>query len=120
LRAGLEFGRFCFPKDIQAFIRLAVRTGVDFGLLKEAERVNKGRVDLFLEKIRRALRVVKDKQAGLLGLAFQPKADDLRFAPSLEVILRLLAEGAQVRVCDPQAMERTRAIFPQIRYCRDS
>jgi UDPglucose 6-dehydrogenase len=120
LRAGLGFGGFCFPKDIQAFIRLAERAGVDFDLLKEAERVNKGRVDLFLEKIRRALWVVKDKQVGLLGLAFKPNTDDIRFAPSLEVIRRLLAEGAKVRACDPQAMEKTRAIFPQIRYSRDS
>jgi len=120
LRAGLGFGGFCFPKDIQAFIRLAERAGVDFGLLKEAERVNKGRVDLFLEKVRRALWVVKDKKVGLLGLAFKPNTDDIRFAPSLEVIRRLLAEGAQVRACDPKAMERTCTIFPQIQYSHDS
>jgi UDPglucose 6-dehydrogenase len=119
LRAGLGFGGFCFPKDIQAFIRLAERAGLDFGILKEAERVNKGRIDVLMEKIRRALWVIKDKQVGLLGLAFKPNTDDIRFAPSLEVIRRLLAEGAQVRACDPQAMERTRAIFPQIRYSHD-
>jgi UDPglucose 6-dehydrogenase len=120
LRAGLGFGGFCFPKDIQAFIRLAERAGVDFGLLKEAERVNKGRVDLFLDKVRQALWVVKDKQVGMLGLAFKPNTDDIRFAPSLEIIRRLLAEGAHVRACDPQAMEKTRVIFPQIRYSHDS
>jgi UDPglucose 6-dehydrogenase len=116
LRAGLGFGGFCFPKDIQAFIRLAERVGVDFGLLKEAERINKCRVEIFLEKVRQGLWVVKDKQVGLLGLAFKPNTDDIRFAPSLEVIRRLRAEGAQVRACDPQAMEKTRAIFPGIRY----
>jgi UDPglucose 6-dehydrogenase len=120
LRAGLGFGGFCFPKDIQAFIRLAERAGVDFGLLKEAERVNKGRVGLFLDKVQQALWVVKDKQVGILGLAFKPNTDDIRFAPSLEIIRRLLADGAHVRACDPQAMERTRVIFPQIRYTHDS
>jgi len=53
LDAGLGFGGFCLPKDIQAFIRLAERSGVDFGMLKEAERVNKRRVDLFVEKFDR-------------------------------------------------------------------
>ena len=119
LRAGLGFGGFCLPKDIQAFIRLAGRAGVDFGLLKEAERVNKQRIEIFLEKIRAALWVVKDKQIGVLGLAFKPSTDDIRFAPAIELIGRLLAEGAHVRACDPEAMERTRAVFPQIGYSRD-
>jgi UDPglucose 6-dehydrogenase len=57
---------------------------VDFGTLKEAGRVNKGRDDMFLEKIQRALRLVNDKRQGLLGLAFKPDTDDSRFGPSLE------------------------------------
>jgi UDPglucose 6-dehydrogenase len=119
LHAGLGFGGFCLPKDIQSFICLAERAGVDFGLLKEAERVNKQRIDQFLEKARRALWVVKDKQVGILGLAFKPDTDDIRFAPSIELIGRLLAEGARVRACDPEAMEKTRAIYPHITYDRD-
>jgi len=119
LAAGLGFGGFCLPKDVQAFIRLAERTGVDFSMLKEAERVNKRRIDLYLEKIRQALWVVKDKQVGVLGLAFKANTDDIRFAPSLEVIRRLLAEGAQVRAYDQEAMDRTSAIFPQIQCCRE-
>jgi UDPglucose 6-dehydrogenase len=119
LRAGLGFGGFCLPKDIQAFIRLAERAGVDFRLLKEVEQVNKQRIELFLEKIRRALWVVKDKQIGVLGLAFKPNTDDIRFAPAIELIGRLLAEGARIRACDPEAMERARAVFPQIGYSRD-
>ncbi len=119
LRAGLGFGGFCLPKDIQAFIHLAERAGVDFGLLKEAERVNRNRIGQFLDKIRRALWVIKDKRIAVLGLAFKPNTDDIRFAPAIEVIGRLLAEGAQVRACDPEAMEKTRAVFPQIFYSRD-
>ncbi len=119
LRAGLGFGGFCLPKDIQAFIRLAERAGVDFGLLKQAERVNKQRIEIFLEKTRVALWVVKDKQIGVLGLAFKPNTDDIRFAPAIELIGRLLAEGAHVRACDPQAMERTRRVFPHIAYNQD-
>lgn len=119
LDAGLGFGGFCLPKDVQAFIRLAERSGVDFNMLKEAERVNKRRVDLFFEKIRQALWVVKDKQVGVLGLAFKANTDDIRFAPSLDVIRRLLAEGAEVRAYDQEAMDRTSQVFPEVHFCRE-
>jgi UDPglucose 6-dehydrogenase len=119
LDAGLGFGGFCLPKDVQAFIRLAERSGVDFSMLKEAERINKRRIDQFFEKIRQALWVVKDKQVGVLGLAFKANTDDIRFAPSLDVLRRLLADGAQVRAYDQEAMERTSAIFPQVQCCRE-
>jgi UDPglucose 6-dehydrogenase len=62
LNAGLGFGGFCLPKDIQAFIHLADRQGVDFGLLKEVEKINKRRIDQFMEKVQRALWVVKEKK----------------------------------------------------------
>jgi UDPglucose 6-dehydrogenase len=114
LNAGLGFGGFCLPKDVQAFIRLAERCGVDPGLLREVERVNKRRVDRFLEKTWRALWVVKDKRVGVLGLAFKPNTDDVRFAPSLEVVRRLLADGASVRAHDEQAMAKVSALFPKV------
>jgi UDPglucose 6-dehydrogenase len=119
LKAGLGFGGFCLPKDIQAFIKLADRAGVDFGLLKEAERINKQRVDQLLDKIKKALWVMKGKQIGVLGIAFKPNTDDIRLAPAIEVIRRLLAEGAVVRATDPEAMERARAIFPDLKYSQD-
>lgn len=119
LCAGLGFGGFCLPKDIQAFIHLAESAGVDLSLLKETERVNKQRIDRFMEKARQALWVVKDKQVALLGLAFKANTDDIRFAPSIDIIGRLLAQGARIRACDPQAIEKTRAAFPQIYYTLD-
>lgn len=119
LNAGLGFGGFCLPKDVQAFVRLAERSGVNFGMLREAEAVNKRRVDSFIEKVRQAVWVIKGKQVGILGLAFKANTDDIRFAPSLGVIQRLLAEGAQVRAYDQQAMDKTSAIFPQVDFCPD-
>ena len=119
LKAGLGFGGFCLPKDIQAFISLAERAGVDFGLLKEAERVNRQRVDLLLDKVKKALWVMKGKQIGVLGIAFKPNTDDIRLAPAIEVIRRLLAEGAVVRATDPEAMERARGVFPDLVYSAD-
>jgi UDPglucose 6-dehydrogenase len=119
LKAGLGFGGFCLPKDIQAFIKLADRAGIDFGLLKETERVNKRRVDQLLDKVKSALWVMKGKQIAVLGIAFKPNTDDIRLAPAMEVIKRLLAEGAIVRATDPEAMERARAVFPTLNYNSD-
>jgi UDPglucose 6-dehydrogenase len=119
LKAGLGFGGFCFPKDIQAFIHLSASVGVDFEMLKAAERVNKQRIDKYFEKIRKALWVVKGKRVAVLGLAFKANTDDIRFAPALEVIRRLLEEGAEVQASDPEAIARTKSQFPQVAYFED-
>lgn len=120
LRAGLGFGGFCLPKDLQAFARLAERAGVDFGLLKEVERINAKRIDVFLEKVRRPLWVIQGKQIAVLGLAFKPGTDDIRFAPAIEMLRRLEAEGAHLRAFDPQAMEKARPLFPGVRFAADA
>jgi UDPglucose 6-dehydrogenase len=119
LKAGLGFGGFCFPKDIQAFIHLSATVGIDFDMLKAAERVNKERIDRFFEKVHKALWVIKSKKVAVLGLAFKANTDDIRFAPALEVIRRLLAEGAQVHASDPEAIAHTQRTFPQVHYHED-
>ena len=119
LKAGLGFGGFCFPKDIQAFIHLSASVGVDFDMLKAAERVNKQRLERFFEKIHHALWVIKGKRVAVLGLAFKANTDDIRFAPALEVIRKLLEEGAIVHASDPEAITRTKPIFPQVVYHED-
>jgi len=120
LKAGLGYGGFCFPKDVQAFIHLASKVGVDFDILKAAERVNKQRIDRFFEKIHQALWVVKSKRVAVLGLAFKANTDDIRFAPALEVVKRLLEEGASVHATDPEGMPRTKTLFPQVQYHEDA
>ena len=119
LKAGLGFGGFCFPKDIQAFIHLAGTVGVDFGMLKAAESVNKQRIERYFEKIHKALWVVRGKRVAVLGLAFKANTDDIRFAPALEVVRRLLEEGAEVYASDPEAMTKTKALFPDVKYYED-
>jgi UDPglucose 6-dehydrogenase len=119
LRAGIGFGGFCLPKDVQAFIRLAERAGVDFSMLKEAERVNKRRIDEYVERVHSALWIVKEKKIGVLGLAFKANTDDIRFSPAVEVIGRLRTEGARICASDPQAIERTRSLFPDLAYSAD-
>ena len=120
LSAGLGFGGFCLPKDLQAFVHLAERSGVDFAMLKEVEKINKKRIDQFVEKIRQALWVIRGKQIAVLGLAFKPNTDDIRFAPAIDLISRLLDEGAGIRAYDPEAMERARAALPQIEYAKSA
>jgi UDPglucose 6-dehydrogenase len=119
LKAGLGYGGFCFPKDVQAFIHLSAKVGVDFDILKATERVNKQRIDRFFDKIHQALWVVKGKRVAVLGLAFKANTDDIRFAPALEVLKRLIEEGAVIHATDPEAMPRTKALFPQVHYHED-
>ena len=119
LSPGLGFGGFCLPKDIQAFIRLGEKAGVDVSLLRDAEVINRRRIGQFLAKATHCLWTLKDKRIGILGLAFKPNTDDIRLAPAIEIIHRLLGEYAQVRVFDPQAMDKTKAVFPSIQYCSD-
>jgi UDPglucose 6-dehydrogenase len=120
LSAGLGFGGFCLPKDLQAFVHLAERSGVDFSMLREVEKINKRRIDRCIEKLRSALWVVRGKQVAVLGLAFKPNTDDIRFAPAIDLVNQLLSEGALVRAYDPQAMDRSRATLPQIEYAKSA
>lgn len=119
LRAGLGFGGFCFPKDLQAFIHLAGTVGVDFDILKAAERVNKQRIERFFDKVRQALWVVKGKRVAVLGLAFKANTDDVRFSPALEVVKELVRQGAQVEASDPEAISRAKTLFPSVNYHED-
>lgn len=114
LRPGLGFGGFCLPKDLQAFVRLAERHGVDFAMLREAERINHQRIENFVEKLRRSLWVLKGKKIGLLGLAFKANTDDIRFAPSIELIKKLQSEGVQISAFDPQAREKIAERLPEL------
>jgi UDPglucose 6-dehydrogenase len=119
LSAGLGFGGFCFPKDLQAFVHLAGTVGVNFDILKAAERVNKQRVDRFVAKVHKALWVVKGKRVAILGLAFKANTDDVRFSPALEVAQAMLEEGADVHASDPVANSRAQAVLPELIYHED-
>jgi len=112
LRAGLGYGGSCFPKDIRALVKIGEDLGIKFDLLKEADRINMRRIDLFVDKIKKALWILKDKTIAVLGLSFKPETDDIREAPSLKVINRLLEEGALLRLYDPQAMENVKKAIP--------
>jgi UDPglucose 6-dehydrogenase len=114
LNAGLGFGGPRLPRDIRALCRLSDRIGIDFGILKEAERINQQRIDHFLAKMQRALWVIKDKRIAFLGLAAKPGTDDIRSSPAIELLRRLLAEGAQVSAYDPRALAKAQTECPQL------
>jgi UDPglucose 6-dehydrogenase len=119
LDASLGFGGSCFPKDLSAFIRISESMGCRFGLLEEVQRINAAQMDRFLKKIHDTLWVVKGKTLGVLGLAFKQNTDDVRMSPAIELCQRLLKEGARLRVYDPQAMEKARAVLPEPQYVSD-
>ena len=113
LRAGIGYGGSCFPKDIRALTKIGEDLGVNVNLLKEADRINIDRIEVFVEKIKKALWILKDKKFAILGLAFKPETDDIREAPGIKIIRRLLEEGALLRLYDPKAMDNMKEIFPE-------
>jgi len=119
LNAGIGFGGSCFPKDVKAFVKIAEKSGYDFALLKEVDRINEGRRELVLEKLKQALWILRGKRIGLLGLAFKPNTDDVRQAPALAIARRLLAEGAEVQGYDPQAAQKAKQALPELTLCAD-
>ncbi len=118
LNAGIGYGGSCFPKDIDAFIRLSEKSGYDFSLLKEVKNINESQKQSFVKLVEDKLWIVKNKTIGILGLAFKPKTDDLRNAPSLEIIEALQKEGAKIKVYDPEAMEKAKEILKKVTFCR--
>ena len=121
LNAGIGFGGFCFPKDLAAFIKISDSLGYNFALLKSVEKINKEQIASFIKKIEEALWIIQNKTIGILGLSFKPNTDDLRYAPSLEIISALLKGGAKIKCFDPQAMPKAKKIFKNnIEFCSDS
>lgn len=119
LQAGLGFGGSCFPKDLHAFIKISEELGYDFRLLKEVQNVNANQMERFLKKLEDALWVLKGKTIGVLGLAFKQNTDDVRQSPAIELCHRLQKEGANLRVHDPQAMDKARPILTGVTYVDD-
>jgi UDPglucose 6-dehydrogenase len=119
LDAGIGFGGSCFPKDLSAFIKISEQLGYDFTLLKDVQRINAGQMERFVKKITDTLWVLKDKTIGVLGLAFKQNTDDVRQSPAIDLCQRLQKEGAKLRVYDPQAMEKARAVLKDVTYVND-
>jgi len=120
LDAGIGYGGSCFPKDLDAFINISEKLGYDFQLLKAVREINKEQKAFFVKKIKDTLWILKDKTIGVLGLSFKPNTDDIRNAPSIDIIKALQQEGANIRVYDPQAMEKAKGLLDKVKFCQDS
>jgi len=120
LYAGCGYGGSCFPKDVKALLHTGLDNDYHMEVIEAVERVNEKQKSIVYDKILKTAGPVKGKTIALLGLAFKPETDDMREAPALVVIDKLLKDGATVRVFDPIAMEECkRRIGDSVTYCKD-
>jgi UDPglucose 6-dehydrogenase len=122
LFSGVGFGGSCFPKDVRAAGALAREYGLDLRMVPAIDQVNRTQVDFFLQLVRKHFgRKLKQQTLAIWGLSFKPRTDDIRHAPSLTVIDKLLRAKVRLRVYDPAAMGNVRALFGnKLTYARDA
>jgi UDPglucose 6-dehydrogenase len=106
----------CFPKDVRALAAIAERFDLHPALLTAVMEINRDQRLVAVEKVQECLGTVRNQVVGLLGLSFKPNTDDMREAPSIDIARLLLARGAHVRAYDPAAVERAKALLPEIEY----
>lgn len=121
LYAGCGYGGSCFPKDVKALAHTGIENGYPMRVIEAVEAVNEAQKNIVFEKLLRAFDGdLRGRVIAMWGLSFKPETDDMREAPSLVVIEKLIEAGAVVRAYDPIAMEEThRRIGDKITYCKD-
>ena len=120
LYAGCGYGGSCFPKDVKALIHTGLDNDYHMEVIEAVERVNEKQKSIVYDKIIKAVGDVKGKTVAIIGLSFKPETDDMREAPALVVIDKLLKDGATVRVFDPIAMDECkRRIGDVVTYCKN-
>ncbi|NLO51717.1 MAG: UDP-glucose/GDP-mannose dehydrogenase family protein [Bacteroidales bacterium] len=118
---GIGYGGSCFPKDVKALIKTAEQNGYDLRVLKAVEEVNAAQKSVLFEKLHRYFNgKLKGRKIAIWGLSFKPQTDDMREAPSLVIIQKLIEAGAEVIAYDPVAVEEAkRRIGEDITYAKD-
>nr|MBC7244692.1 UDP-glucose/GDP-mannose dehydrogenase family protein [Chloroflexota bacterium] len=117
LGAGVGWGGSCFPKDVKALAHIAATHGCHPQMLRAVMEINYDQRKRVIQKVREILGNFRGKTIGILGLSFKPNTDDMRDAPSIEIIHMLQHEGAQVKAYDPVAMNNARKILNNVTYC---
>ena len=117
LEAGIGWGGSCLPKDVKALHYMASIHGCHPQLLRAVMDINRDQRIRVVHKLRSILGTLEDKLIGLLGLSFKPNTDDMREAPSIEIIHLLQNERARVKAYDPAAMENAKRILKDVTYC---
>ena len=109
---GLGYGGSCFPKDVQALVKMAFDFGINSDLLKATHKVNLNQRQIFINKILKYYNNdIKGKTFAVWGLAFKPQTNDMREAPAITIINELLEKGAKIKAYDPKAIESAKQIF---------
>jgi UDPglucose 6-dehydrogenase len=119
LHPGPGYGGSCFPKDVLALSKISRDKDFDFKILKSVIEANNRQKTLMVEKIREAVGDLNGKTLGILGLSFKPNTDDMRDAPSIEIINALQKSGAKIKAYDPAATEEAKKVLKDIEYCDD-
>jgi UDPglucose 6-dehydrogenase len=119
--AGIGYGGSCFPKDVKALINTADTNKYSLKILKAVEDVNLHQKEILLKKIISHFKGnIKDKTFGVWGLSFKPQTDDIRNAPSMEIIERLIEAGSKIKAYDPVAMEASKILLGnKIEFCKE-
>jgi UDPglucose 6-dehydrogenase len=119
LHPGPGYGGSCFPKDTRALLTIASNKGMELGIVRSAVEANERQKIIMIEKIKNGIGDLKGKSIALLGLSFKPNTNDMREAPSISIVERLLKEKAKVKAFDPIAMEDAKAVFhDRIKYAK--
>lgn len=109
---GIGYGGSCFPKDVEALIKTGSEHDLNMDIMKAVSKVNKNQRERFVEKILKVFDSnIEGKTFGVWGLSFKPKTNDMREAPSISIINKLLEYGARVQAYDPRAMDTAKEIF---------
>jgi UDPglucose 6-dehydrogenase len=119
LHPGPGYGGSCFPKDTTALLSVASEYGAESLIVESAVEVNRRQRARMIPKIEKLVGELKGKTVAVLGLSFKPETDDMREAPSVDIIKALLEKGARVRAYDPVAVEQARKVLPEIEYAAD-
>ena len=119
LHPGPGYGGSCFPKDTRALLTIAANSGMELGIVNAAVQANERQKSIMIDKIKQGLGDLKGKTIAVLGLSFKPNTNDMREAPSISIIEKLLKEQVKVKVFDPIAMDDAKAIFhAKIKYAK--
>ena len=119
LGAGVGWGGSCFPKDVKALVHMAATHGTNPSLLRAVTEINYDQRKRAVTKLRHIVGGFRGKTIGVLGLSFKPNTDDMRDAPSVEIIRLLQYEGAEVRAYDPVATDNAKRLLQDVTFCND-
>jgi UDPglucose 6-dehydrogenase len=120
LHAGPGYGGSCFPKDTLALLQIGKEHKVSMGLIEATVRANEEQKERTVKKITGIMKKVKGKTVCILGLSFKPNTNDLRDAPSIHIIKKLIKAGARIRAYDPVAMPDAKSVLRGVTFCRDA